>query len=732
MPNVNELNENKEENQEEHDVLLPMDQLPATSSSRIMKFLVGALAIGSAAAGIGVIARSINRGSNNPSEKNPATKLPTFSPPTFAPTVEPTVYPTFAPTLEPTAAPTWPPIPTLAPTAACDSIDSCVNKLLTGNYWDPDYEVSREKLSKLIGSPASDVVLEQIFTAMASQCSKDSHGLTSENYAQTVREIVENNYFNLTTNKNIERVLTEYKDTEYSLSSSSDELNDLFKKIAPEVVAKNDFSSFLLQQKSIRILIDDAPNFGHQTANLHLINRLRAMNYQGEIELIYGGWYEENDLALPDKIALLFNLPHNVAEILQKDGVYYDEKLKITFKDSIKFKNEVEQGLVKPIALGLSAATDDDPRSIFCQANNNYADVLQVGAFVHFDSYTREFGGGNTQVYLPEHTKINLVGSKCQSLIAPTPSYADAKNFLANDSVGQDFAKNQPALMKLIELADSQAINLWPAYGRSIKNTRAFSQLIVGARYAQEKGGEIFNRPLVLAHFSTMSEKIKTDLLAAKSDLGVVRIIDLADADAEQRMAELTSGDILIVNLGKLPNIVFDGLFAQTGPNIWPRVREGASSLLATLLTGLPHIHYAVSENMFGAWDINLAAAPLELQKRLKTLQSALTECGYESCPDYSLAEVKNILGSFIIDAQNPESDVANFFRKIKADALLPENDRYAIGLQVAAWAVNCNAAEISAVLNQGAFGQRNVTEVGCLLPQDQEESNYTSGFRFT
>lgn len=48
-----------------------------------------------------------------------------------------------------------------------------------------------------------------------------------------------------------------------------------------------DPESFLHEQKMIRVYVDSAPGFGHQSAGISVMRRLRELGFDGEFEVIY-------------------------------------------------------------------------------------------------------------------------------------------------------------------------------------------------------------------------------------------------------------------------------------------------------------------------------------------------------------------------------------------------------------------------------------------------------------
>jgi hypothetical protein len=89
----------------------------------------------------------------------------------------------------------------------------------------------------------------------------------------------------------------------------------------------------LLQSESlIRVLIDDAGNFGNQAASYNLMKRIRKMGFTGIFEIIY---FEQ----AKNKILQLFNLPERV------ENIFISKADRARFIDLIAFSKIVKLAL---------------------------------------------------------------------------------------------------------------------------------------------------------------------------------------------------------------------------------------------------------------------------------------------------------------------------------------------------------------------------------------------------
>ncbi len=82
----------------------------------------------------------------------------------------------------------------------------------------------------------------------------------------------------------------------------------------------NSVAEMVAEQKVIRVLLDNAPGYGNQSATVNLMSRLRQMNFDGTFEFIYP--HDEDE---KEKVINLFNLPKDMPD-------------EYTYEDSSKHK----------------------------------------------------------------------------------------------------------------------------------------------------------------------------------------------------------------------------------------------------------------------------------------------------------------------------------------------------------------------------------------------------------
>ncbi len=482
---------------------------------------------------------------------------------------------------------------------------------------------------------------------------------------------------------------------------------------------------FVKDQKVIRIALDSGPGFGDQAASLNVMSWLRSHGFQGWFEVIY-----------PDEITYkmksLFNLPYVYISALPT--TYEDTVNHVRLIKQSQFESDHDNGKVIYYPLGISGEYETDPCAYYaegdtkvgCEINARYADPSVPYTYHNFANYFNVGNFINVGVWNFK-TNMSLIYAFDQVIIkqldvtntyfnVPQTTLAMAKRYLSQDANGKNFLLKNPALLDLMSVIENQTVNIMSIYGLTIQNGGQggdfiydVMEFITAAHYAQLTGSEKFHHPLIIPVFYDYTEecKILTEVIK-KDDWSHVRSTEtpdtrkailqkvikdlnlsttfstanLSDPDLSQKIHHLSPYEILLVSMGPLPKVVFDGVYTYTNDNIWPQVREGESSLNSLLVTGKPNIRcsWSLWELPWDNWITDN-----DLKNRLHKLFGFLNNAnGYaegglicrgnqswESNPD-----LYKDLARLILDASNPDSAYSKYFQRLKIEASKPENDR--------------------------------------------------------
>ena len=470
---------------------------------------------------------------------------------------------------------------------------------------------------------------------------------------------------------------------------------------------------FLNKQETIRIVTDAADGFGNQAASANIVVRLRQMGYKGKYEFIYP------DRAI-DKIAILFDLPGTLPDS------YFDKNNNVEFIKLSYFLAKLKRKEIPSVTLGMTGvlvgniceiAGTDESDNITC---SNFANMANTNYFIAMSPFIsgqiKDWPSrDDTHLYIKDQAEpLVQLNSDNKFIVMPVASLNDAKSYLRNDARGQELVTKKPALMTLIDSIDHTNINVLPVYGYHVQirnscnndtsNNCLFSrmnqmlQIIAGARYAQLTGTDDFHKPLVIPVFydyarestflvqlingniwDTISEPDAAKWRMLINTLGLPSNFDIAsaeDASAVQKIQQLQNNQILLLSMGALPKIVFDGLYTNTSENTWPQVREGANTFNSLVLTGKPHLRCSD----YDGWEIGVSRIENSaLQIWLNDFYDANE--GFCKNPSNIDALAKK-LGKFILDAHDPASSLSAYFSNLKEESIKPENDRIHYALE--------------------------------------------------
>ena len=466
--------------------------------------------------------------------------------------------------------------------------------------------------------------------------------------------------------------------------------------------------SYIQAQSLIRVAMDDAQGFGDIVASVNMMDDLRKYGFQGTFEVIYPD-------ASANKLAMLFGLPDTLP------AVYEDTRDKIRFMKFSEFKHRANNHLLDKAGLGITGALFESSGTWqpLLADKNNLATALNVEKFIWLNPWLEKMYGN--QVYSIDQASPQVIDNADTFITMPVATLQQTKDYLLHDPNGQALLAKNPGMQTLMGAIETQHINFFAVYGWTI--TKRFNQeyehdsspgnilqVILGARYAELNGPAAYrNKPLVIAVFYDYHEEmaqLQKDIYSANwgSDEisgasqardaikklglaapGVFIMASLSDPNTASIISQLKAGQILLLSMGALPKIVFDGLYTQTGPNIWPPLREGPNSFDSLILSGKPHFRCGNTASGPLRWERGYDEIPdTAFRQRLKDFYDP-----EGTSPDNNQkhfchgihtweqrGDIAEIYGQFIIDADDPGSGISRYFQALKRSAEDKENDR--------------------------------------------------------
>ncbi|HVE13558.1 MAG TPA: hypothetical protein VNI01_09210, partial [Elusimicrobiota bacterium] len=325
---------------------------------------------------------------------------------------------------------------------------------------------------------------------------------------------------------------------------------------------------YLQSLPMVRVLFADAPHFGHQTASLSLIRRLRDLGYRGAIEGVYGdptnGWWDD-----PDNAALR-KLPTLIPGFDPKKDDQFIEGLDLRLRSDSSVNRE---GLRVPLALtgGADEAAGFDAR-------------VRADVFLHL-SPTGWASGDRIRL---RDTEYKNLGFDLKRTLVFRPEDASAP-------LGpREAAWLGPSGLRGIAALEAAAprVALMPAYGLQYHNAWGLFRVLTGLSEAMARRPADYPKPVVVPVINQLYG-LSDRMRVFGGDLGEpgarlldrLRYADVFEPGLESVLSGLAPGQILLVETGSVPSAAFERLYGLAS---LPPILEGRNARNLMLLLGAP------------------------------------------------------------------------------------------------------------------------------------------------
>lgn len=502
---------------------------------------------------------------------------------------------------------------------------------------------------------------------------------------------------------------------------------------------------FLTKQKVIRIIANQSNTSNNLTSTTNLITQLRLLGYQGILEIIYN-----------DKKATraAFNLPHAMTD------VYDDVKNKLHFIDAGTFLFQTITNQTTHAALSIS----NNPWSNTCEeiakhhlnyielavnmlnhtraVCTNSAKFLNTTVSYRISNWPMPTIKPSDDAYYLYNNDNEVVNPKNNHSYFATPSvgYTDMLDYLTLTPKGRAFAQENPGITYFINRLNTRKFELMTIDGSGVESTpAALSQstrnlltIIGGVRYINMSDFPR-TKPLIIAAMSNASliqaslnaiifnndmssvsdkwspqEINRTSNMIKKLKLfDYVKIADITDPSITTTIDKLQPGQILLLNMGskKLPQIIFEGIYFYTWPQVWPQIREDANSASHLILTGRPHFRCGkgMSENEGGnetlpsgskGWEMSFGYLIKDAQL-VTDLNDFYSSKGFCSGHDEA-SKMYPKIGALMQQALDTHSPFSQYFKDIKKEASKTQYNHLYQALGVIAKALKVPKIKIS------------------------------------
>lgn len=420
---------------------------------------------------------------------------------------------------------------------------------------------------------------------------------------------------------------------------------------------------YLLAQPSIRIVVIGANGFGEEKSSLNLYHYLRkTLAYTGIIEILY----DEKDIS---DIATLLNLDDTF--IAQEPYVLDDHTVLISLDE---FKANYNTYPSCDIAITANPVTSD-----YMPWEVKARNVIQIQSFLNNKNF----------VYLHYQSSYRSlrIETPISAIIHPTPTKQEALDSLQNLSAS-DLHPKQNGLLSLLNQV-SEDVPAIPIYGMHTAFKSQCPAVIMGnlleaLTILHAKDPSTAKTPIFLYLFNDLSQDdvrsiqaiVKTKNAAPRPTL--ITMLDIKQADIATEINQCTAGSIYIINIGKVPAVVFDYLATASKAPFVPLIYEGASGLITAANAKRPGLWIA------GDAEDNYEPEPWEQVHKLAqhfqgnefaNLMSQYTNALFKS---KQIAGKSNgaMVADYLLALNNPNSAVFKFWQDFFAAYHNPDNNR--------------------------------------------------------
>ena len=377
--------------------------------------------------------------------------------------------------------------------------------------------------------------------------------------------------------------------------------------------------SFIRSQKNIRIYVDSAPGFGHQSAGASVMQRLREIGFTGDFEVIY-------QTSVSAKLARIYPaFPRGV-----ENQVHY---LSVA-----EYRSRLQQGEVQHVQLAFSGADDGFGESFAKIANS--------------ESYLRlqPLGWGVSRIYGAENSRIEQVSG------LPLAS-------IQTDSRDAELDVSMKTFMqKYSQIAETEFT--FPIYGVGIQTFAAqkiyfYAKAVLTAAFRMDPKKAVVI-PVVsnfnTSEFDTLLKTFgKSEGFEAATDyeLRQQKKFHFLSPSEFVEITNLIPGHLYFVMTGSVPQIIFNQFYKSATMPVWV-AGKNAMSFAAT--SGKPYFNTVDDYHLPELKTISSVA-----NKKLERAKAAFSS-GYQV---YVNQAQLTAVSQFIQESSTPGTELNQYYKNL-------------------------------------------------------------------
>lgn len=402
---------------------------------------------------------------------------------------------------------------------------------------------------------------------------------------------------------------------------------------------------FLQTQKLIRVYVDKAPGFGHQSAGISVMKRLRDLGFQGEFEVIY---------------------QPAVAGKIQKIYPAFPEGIpgKVHYVDVDKYAHMAMMSQVPKVELAISGA-DDGYGAVFSKVANadKYLRLQPLGwgpgAVIEGDKLS-------VLPSMNDLALVNLPTANTESILKSLPEMKDisedGKRFVERFAAVSESHFNFPVYGIGTQIFAPQRLFFYGKAAKSAASKLDSSKAIIVPVVSPFNAQEMDTFSKVFGKKAGFESSNATELKHQKQ-MHLLSPQEFAD------LSTLKPGHVYFVFVGSVPQTVFNFFYEKANMPVWV---AGKNAMSFAMTKGKPYFNTVN--------DYYLPAKETLSAEALKILTNAHNsfDVGYQKFVNQT--ELTSV-SRYIQAAATPGSEIAEYYRALGSK--LSSNDRVLEGLRL-------------------------------------------------
>lgn len=409
--------------------------------------------------------------------------------------------------------------------------------------------------------------------------------------------------------------------------------------------ATQELEGFLSQQKLVRVYVDSAPGFGHQSAGISVMRRLRELGFDGEFQVVY-------QQSVADKIKKIYpSFPEGIEGQLNYLSVENYEKA-------------IHENKIPKVNLAISGADDG--------FGSKFREISMAETYLRL----QPLGWGQSVVYGAESRLLESLASLPLANVK-SPDLAAFKDFVHSDTAMSPAKKE--FVLKFAE-ASSQHFT-FPIYGVGTQ-TFAPQRMYFYGKAVKAAATKIQSDKAVIAPVVSPFNAQEVDTLlkvfgkaagfesAIASELKHQKQMHVLTPEQFNELKTLKPGHVYFVLVGTTPQTVFNFFYERATLPVWV---AGKNAMSFAVSKGKPYFNTV--DDYFLPEKQNLSAASV---KTLEKAQMGFSK-GYN---EFSNQGSITAVSRFIQESSSPGTELEAFFKELGEK--MSANDKVSQGLREA------------------------------------------------